>query len=326
MSGDPAPVVQSVAAWISNPGWGYFGVSPSGVLAYHEGRASDVQLVWLDRKGERLGTVGEPGPYGQIALSSDGQRVALEVVDDGRVDLWVMDISRGVASRVTADLASETDPVWSPDGQELVFASGAAGTPDLFRKGLRGGASAAPLLESPEDLWPEDWSRDGKTLLYITGDASVWALPLAGDGPPELVVKTGFRVDEPQLSPDGRWLAYISEESGDWQVYVQPFRRPGERVRVSVDGGGQPKWRGDGRELFYRSAGGSLVAVEVRGGADGLEVGVPSELFEVGVMRRPQLDDYAVAADGQRFLVKVPAGEDAGERIHVVTNWPSLLE
>jgi hypothetical protein len=133
-------------------------------------------------------------------------------------------------------------------------------------------------------------------------------------------------LDEPQVSPDGRWLAYISDESGDWEVYVQPFRRPGERLRVSVDGGGQPKWRGDGKELFYRSAGGPLVAVEVREGADGLEVGLPTELFEVGVVRRPQVDDYAVADNGQRFLVKIAVGEEAGDRIHVVTDWPSLLE
>jgi Tol biopolymer transport system component len=208
--------------------------------------------VWLDRKGGRLGTVGEPGLYRQIALSPDGRRVALEIPDDEGWDLWVMEISRGVASRVTTDPANEENPVWSPDGQELAFQKGATDGPDLFRKGLRTGASAAPLLESPGGDHPEDWSRDGETLLYITEENSLWALPLAGDGSPELVLKTGFRLAEPRLSPDGRWLAYISDESGRWEVYVEPFRRPGERVRVSVDGGGQPKWRGDGKELFYR--------------------------------------------------------------------------
>jgi hypothetical protein len=128
------------------------------------------------------------------------------------------------------------------------------------------------------------------------------------------------------LSPDGRWLAYTSDRSGGWETYVEPFRRPGESVRVSLDGGGQPRWRADGRELFFVSRRNMLTAVEVQEGAGGLEVGLPSELFEVPIVTRPQLDDYAVSSDGQRFLVKVPAEGDPGERIHVVTNWPSLLE
>jgi Tol biopolymer transport system component len=199
------------------------------------------------------------------------------------------------------------------------------GGPHLFRTGLGGSASATPVLETPGEKWPEDWSEHGDTVLYQSGGA-FWALSLAGDGPPEEVLRTGARQDEAHLSPDGRWLAYTSELSGGWETYVEPFGRPGERVRVSVNGGGQPRWRADGKELFFVSRRNMLTAVEVQEGAGRFEVGLPTELFEVPLVVRPQLDDYAVSSDGQRFLVKVPAEGDRGERIHIVTNWTSLLE
>ena len=177
-----------------------------------------------------------------------------------------------------------------------------------------------------ERVTPESWSSDGKTLLYRRIDGStVWALPLEGGGEAEVILNLEFRLDEPQISPDGRWLAYTSEESGEWEVYVQPFRRSGERVRVSLEGGGQPKWRGDGKELFYAAPDGQLMALDVGEGTAGPEVSLPMALFEVGDFN-PGDDDYGVSADGQRFLVKVPVGGDTPERIHVVTNWTSLLE
>jgi Tol biopolymer transport system component len=216
-----------------------------------------------------------------------------------------------------------SDPVWSPDGQELIYHAGG----NAFRQDLQAGAAAKPLfdLEPTTVPWPESWSGDGETLLYISSD-DVWALPLAEDGPPELVLDTGYRFDEALLSPDGRWLAYISDESGDWEVYTEPFRRPGERVRISVDGGGQPRWRQDGRELFYSSPRNMLMAVAVREEAGRLEVGLPTELFEIPVVQREQVDDYAVSADGQRFLVKTRVEGTRRQKVHIVTNWTSLLE
>ena len=324
-AGEPVPVAHDVASWGGVAAWAWFGVSPTGVLAYREGAEGHVQLVWLDRKGARVGAVGEPGFYRQMALSPDGRRVALEVMDEEGTSLWVMDTSRGVASRVTIDPAEIMNAVWSPDGRELAFAREAADGLEIFRKGMHAGAAAVPLVESPGNDYPEDWSRDGTILLYVAGNA-LWAASPGSDEPPELVLDTPFALAEPRLSPDGRWLAYISNESGNWEVYVEPFRRPGERVRVSVEGGGQPKWRGDGKELFYRSLGGPLMAVAVREAAEGLEVGLPTELFEAGVALRPVSDTYAVSTDGQRFLVQVPVGEDVDKRVHVITNWTSLLE
>jgi Tol biopolymer transport system component len=331
VSGEPVPVAENVSHFSVWRDWGRFSASPSGVLAYRaSGGTSKVQLAWVDRRGEQLATVGEPGTYGQIALSPDGRRVALEIPDaEGGWDLWMIDVSRGVASRLTSDPAIERDPVWSPDGQEVVFRLSKEGNHSLFRKGL-GGEPASPVPggrgAEGERVTPDSWSSDGKTLLYKTVDGTkVWALPLEGGGEAEVVLNLEYRLDEPQISPGGRWLAYTSEESGEWEVYVQPFRRPGERVRVSVDGGGQPKWRGDGKELFYAASDGQLMAVDVGEGTAGPEVSLPTALFEIGDSN-PVNDEYGVSADGQRFLVKVPIGGDEAEKIHVVTNWTSLLE
>ena len=338
-TGDAVPIASPVAAFSVVPSWGWFSASATGRLVWLSGLGSrDVQLEWLDRRGRRLGTPGEPGKYSQIALSPDDRRVVAEVADtDGRFDLWVIDVARGVASRLTTDPANERDPVWSPDSQAVVFSSDASGDQNLLRKGLQGSEAPAPLpggagaTPGERDIG-EDWSRKGNTLLYMTHGAerTLWALSMDGGGPAEPIMKDRFAVDEPQVSPDGRWLAYISRESGPYEVYLEPFRRRGERVRVSPNGGGQPRWRGDGKELFYLSPDGRLMAVDVREGTSGLAVGIPTVLVAAAdlraVVQGPDYDDYAVTADGQRFLVKRPAGEGQRQRIHVVLDWPSRLK
>jgi Tol biopolymer transport system component len=253
---------------------------------------------------------------------------------DGRFDLWVIDVARGLPSRLTTDPASERDPVWSPDSQERVFSSDASGDQNLLRKGLQGSEPAAPLSggigQTPGDRdIAKEWVREGNTLLYLTigAERTLWARSLDGKEPPEPLVK-GFYIDQP-VSPDGRWLAFISQASGRFEVYVQPFRRRGERVRVSASGGAQPRWRRDGKEIFFLSLAGALMAVDVRDGATALEVGLPKTLVPAqdlqAVMDGPDYSDYAVSADGQRFLVKRPIGEALGQRIHVLLDWPSLL-
>jgi Tol biopolymer transport system component len=184
------------------------------------------------------------------------------------------------------------------------------------------------LLESPADKSPESWSPDGKTLFYQSGvlgksKYAVWALSFEAGASPVPVLDNGFNIDEAQISPDARWLAYISDESGQWEVYLQVVGRPGERVRVSTAGGGQPKWRGDSKELFYLSGEGRLMAVAVKAATPSPEVGLPVALFDLAA-RGPVVDDYAPSADGQRFLVKAPVSTEA-PRIHVAVNWPSLL-
>jgi Tol biopolymer transport system component len=328
LTGDPVPVASSVASG-EVPRWGWFSVSANDVLTYIEG-STNIQLVWLDRSGKRLGTLGDPGRYqGPIALSPDDSRVAVQIkAGDGQDNIWMIDVAREVASRVTTSPPQARDPVWSPDSRELIFEGGPEGG-DPYRIELRAGATPSALLETAEYENPEDWSRDGKILLYrTTGEENaLWALPLEGEGPSELVLKSESSLRDPQLSSDGQWLTYVSDESGRFEVYVEPFRRPGERVRVSPDGGGQPKWRGDGQELFYLSADGRLMTVDVRQGDSGPDVGFPAALLS-GDRAVEQLwgrDDYAVTADGQRFLVKTRV-EEQDRRIHVVLNWTSLLE
>jgi Tol biopolymer transport system component len=328
LTGDPIVVASSVASG-RVPRWGWFSASATGVLTYMEG-TTNIQLVWLDRAGKRLGTLGDPGRYyGPIVLSPDDSRVAVQIMaENGQHDIWVVDVARGLASRVTTGPPQSFRPVWSPDGRELIF-QGGPDSGDLYRKELRAGATASSLLATDEREYPQDWSRDGKILLYrTTGEENaLWALPLGGDGSPELVLKTGSSLSESQMSPDGRRLAYVSDASGRYEVYVEPFRRPGERVRVSPDGGRQPKWRGDGKELFYLSPDGQLMAVDVREGASGPEVGLPTVLVPAGgaVEQVWGVGDYAVTADGQRFLVKTRVEED-DRRIHVLLNWTSLLQ
>jgi Tol biopolymer transport system component len=325
LTGDPVAVASSVASGVV-PRWGWFSVSATGVLAYVEGITAGVQLVWLDRAGKQLGTLGNPAPYRQIALSPDGRRVAaVAIAGTGLNDIWVIDVARGMTSRVTTGPTGAVSPVWSPDGQELIFVRYNSASRLLYRKELRADAAASALQEMAVGGTPEDWSHDGKILLYRTSgeENAFWALPVEGDGSPELVLKSAFSVGQAQISPDGRWLAYTSDESRA-EIYVEPFRRPGERRRVSLDGGSQSRWRGDGRELFYRSNDGQLMAVDVREGASGLEVGTPEVLVSADALT-DAVGSYAVTPDGQRFLVKMRIEGDVPQRIHVVTNWSSPI-
>jgi Tol biopolymer transport system component len=333
LTGAPVAVAASVGSG-DQPGIGWFGVSPGGTLAYmaQQVASGDLQLTWVDRKGAALGTVGAPGDYRQIVLSPDERKVAVELRDDeSGYDIWVMDIARGVPSRVTTGPGEESNPVWSPDGRSLVFsAHHEGGEVDLRRKEPRATAPETVLTDSPGGDFGESWTPDGRSLLFIRQPApneqSVWALSPGGGEEAEPVLDAGFSVDEPQVSPDGRWLAYASQESGRSEVYVEPFRREGERVRVSVEGGGAPKWRGDGKELFFVTPDARLMSVGFQAVADRPEVGLPVELFELAGFTALYYDDYAPSADGQRFLVKRPVGEARPTRMHVITSWPSLLE
>ena len=331
LNGDAVPIAQNVGVASFNTDWGMFGAS-GGTLVYVGAPArAGMQLAWVDRRGTKIEEVGRPALYGQLVLAADGKQAAVEIASGTSQDLWVLDMARGVGRRVTTDPIPESDPLLAPDGKSLVFGvrrDGGGGK--LLRLSLEGVGEQSLLLESAQEVYPESWSPDGKTLLYMTEDqrrprslGSVWALGTGPQAKPELVFKNGFGVDEPQVSPDGRWLAYISDESDQWEVYVRPFGRPGEPVRVSVNGGGQPKWRRDGKELFYLAADGRLMSVRVTGTGAAFDVGLPAALFDTGGYQ-PELDDYAPSADGQRFLVKV-APEGRSAEMNVVFNWPSLI-
>ncbi len=227
----------------------------------------------------------------------------------------------------TAAFGGHNDPVWSADSKRFAFSATVGNDIDLFVTGL----DPADRLERLKHLsgmqWAEHWSADGKWFFYSQTDSaskvSLWALPLDGDREPFVVVDLPAVYDEPQLSPDGRWLAYTSNESGRFEVYVQPFRRQGERWRHSTDGGGQPKWRRDGRELYYFTLDGRLMTASVQPNG---EPGPPRVLFPVPWRPDPILDQFAVTGNGQRFLIITPIRSDRTARIGVVSDWPGLLK
>ncbi|MFN2442675.1 MAG: hypothetical protein ABR517_08330 [Thermoanaerobaculia bacterium] len=253
------------------------------------------------------------------------------IAGTGLNDIWVIDVRRGMTTRVTSGPAGASNFVWSPDGKELIYNRKSEARMAFHRQELRAGAVPSELREAAGRGWPEEWSQDGKVLLYRRAgeENGVWALPLEGKGEPELVLKTEFPVARARVSPDGRWVAYMSRESGGLEVYVEPLPRRGERVRVSRDGGEQPRWRGDGKELFYLSHKGRLMAVPFGDGTRGAEVGVPEELIAADTLRAVMGDpfgDYDVTPDGERFLIKRRLDREEKQRIHLLTNWTSLLD
>jgi len=340
VAGEPIPVAQAVGADDGTYRSG-FSVSATGVLAHRTGAAARRQLVWVDRTGKVLGAIGPPDENVPASpeLSPNGQSVAIFRQVQGNPDVWLTDIARGVASRFTFDAGDERWPVWSPDGSRVAFASTRKEVRDLFEKPASRAAEEQPLLVTPQDKAPLDWSRDGRLLLFSTQDpktgSDLWALPLAGERKPFPVVQTSFEDMQGQLSPDGRWLAYASNESGRYEIYVQPFPESGGKWQVSTAGGTQPRWQREGHELFYVAPDNRLLAVQIRpaSNARAPDVGAPVVLFPTrlasgagitpaGFDSRAQ---YAVAPDG-RFLLNVDATDAVTSPITVVLNWTAGLK
>lgn len=289
--------------------------------------------------GELQGPDGSA--FSNPQLAPDGRRVLVTRVLATNSDLWLIDITRSNTSRFTSDARIDTNAIWSPDGSRVAFASSRNGNFDLFEKPASSATDERPLLVTEQNKSTMDWSPDGHTLLYAVQDAKngsdLWALPLEGVGEPFPVVASGFDDVQGQFSPvDGHWVAYASNETGSYQVYVKPVAGPGGRVPVSTAGGFYPRWRRDGQMLFYVAADGWMMAVPIgvtsRAGVPEAEAGVPSRLFQTrlatgggiffgGFRSRAQ---YAVAADG-RFLLNSVSDEPAPP-ITVVLNWDAALE
>ena len=289
------------------------------------------QLVWLDRGGEKTGEIGEAQEgIGDPALSPDGRLVAITATEGSNQDVWVYDIARGVRTRLSTDPEGDWRPVWSPAGDEVAFTSDRAGSFDIFLRQADGSGEEQVLAATPRTELLSDWSRDGKYLLYHLQEpetaADLWYLERNEDGSgwePHPLLQTPFHEVAPRFSPDGRYVAYVSNESGQNEVYVQPFPEGGRKVTVSSNGGRKVRWSRDGKELFYVE-GETLVAVSVSSGS-GFSVGSAIRLFEhPGLRPGFNYAPYDVSADGQRFILAEPVGEgaDAPEpSVHVVMNW-----
>src|SRR5262245_24483156 len=330
LTGEPFPIAEQVGY---NPGNGraFFSVSDNGVLVYRTRVFSDTQMGWFDRSGKAIGQVGTQGQISGLALAPDDKRVAATRADSqaGGNDLWLIEQQR--ETRFTFDPANDQSPVWSPDGSKIAFNSSRSGAFDIYLKSSSGAGNEELLLQSNNTKGPNDWSMDGRFILYSELDAKtsvdLWVLPLFGDRKPFVFLQTPFAEGGGRFSPNGRWIAYSSNESGTNQVYVRPFPPAGGQWMVSTNGGSQPRWRSDGKELFYIAADRKLMAVDVKEDSGTLILGSPKPLFETRTIAQlPGSSLYDVTGDGQRFLIITPVEETSPSPFTVVLNWTAGLK
>jgi Tol biopolymer transport system component len=330
--GEPQPLLQGVRYGTED---NLLSVSAAGNRLAYVPWSMRRQLVWVDRKGRDLGTVGDIGGYEDVRLSPDGRRIAVTIRDPAHgqnEDVWVLDATRGTGTRITSERTDEFGPAWFPDGERLAYVSDHAGFYDLYERPASGGPEKT-LVKTKHDKIVPTVSPDGKSILYASSEGANYVrrlTTLSGGGDSvRLSENAAFSEEHPAISPDGRWCAFDSSESGRREVYVQPLSG-GPKRQVSVGGGQTPAWRGDASELFYATQDETLMSASIRVSGGRLEVGDPQPLFplrlgtagEVQYSRHP----YDVASDGQRILVvrRAPEAEPAGAV--VITNWTALLK
>jgi len=319
-TGDAVPVDAQMPFDVST-----FSASSTGVLAFTSLPAH--RLMWFDRTGKGAPIANGADRISNIALSADGTRVAARRFFQGNYDIWVIDLVRGTTSRATSNPAPEGAPVWSPDGERIAFSSERGKAGNIYVTAASGAGGEEVVLTSDQPNDPTDWSSDGRYLLFTRQDPvtlkDLWALPFFGDRQAFPLMQTQFIEEQAHLSPDGEWISYVSNESGKWEVYVQRFPRASGRWQVSTAGGSQPRWRRDGREIYFVDPKGTLYAVGVNLGAK-VVIGRPQSLFPTSLADYAMGGRYAVTADGERFLVNID--DSATRAINVVLNWPAALK
>lgn len=334
LTGEPVPVADQVQTSATTPPMAIFSASQTGVLAYQAGAgATGSQLTWFDRSGKTLGTLGDPAGYGDVELSPDGKRVAVSILDRTQRtrDIWIVDVARGLRARFTFDPADELTSSWSPDGSRIAFNSRRKDALDLYQKPSNLAGSEELLLADDRNKYPMRWSRDGRFLPYVAASGGggvtagdVWVLSLA-DRKSFPYLNTSFAEAAGQLSPDGLWMAYTSNESKSNQIYVTPFPGPGGKWLISTTGGHSPRWRDDGREIFYLSPDNRLMAASVSTTDSAFEVGEVRPLFQTRHLPGPRFA-YDVSKDGQRFLINTVGDSTESSPITVVVNWLAELK
>ncbi len=327
LKGDPFTLAEQVI-FSTNMGKGDFSVSDAGDILYGAGASTEGRfLKWYDRNGKELSTVGEPAAYIGLQLSPDGKRVALEEYNGSAAnrDIWTYDLERGTKSRLTFSADQDRTPVWSPDGGMIYYMSGS----DIFKKNTNGIGAEIPVLKSDAMKRPYSITPDGRTLFYYLrkndGTDDVYAVTLNDKPEGTAVIADNFDKDNPRISPDGKWLAYCSNETGTYQVYVVPYPPTGGRYQVSTSEASFPLWNPNGKELFYLVGDDQLVstAVESQGGV--LRLGQTETLFRTRLFVLTE-NPFAVSPDGTRFLCIVERGGDEKDVLTVVRNWPRPAE
>jgi eukaryotic-like serine/threonine-protein kinase len=332
LSGEPRPVADHIER-MGSATFASFAASPSGVVVWRHAKPTALSsLQWFDRTGKKLSVVGETADYSNPGLSPDSSKLAICIRDPQTAtrDIWIFDLVRGGKTRLTFDPADDVDPIWSPDGTRIAFTSDRSGQRNIYWKPADGSTPEQLLVggnEAQENV--EDWSRDGRYLIYnyIRDHAALRVLPLAGDRRSVTYLDTGFYTQESQFSPNGRWVAYYSDASGKQEVYVQGFNldpsQPRGKWQISTEGGELPRWRRDGKELYYHS-GTQYFAVDVNTDGPSFVAGIPKLLFETHAVGTTGSggSPYVVSSDGQRFLVLAATDEKApSSPIDVVVNW-----
>ena len=333
LRGDPAPIagpIGTTAGIIDQ--LGSFSASDNGVLAFRSPDIAGNRLTWLDSSGKNLGTFGRAADYSNPRMSPDGNRLAIGIRDPAREkrDIWVLDLQRDAASRVTFDSGDDFSPAWSPDGTRIAFASDRRGVRGLYVKNASGTGEDKLLLSSAVLRDVEDWSRDGRWIVFSQSRGSRVGLVLLNleSLKTQNFRRTRFEEDGARLSPDGKWLAYRSNESGRFEVFIQAFPPPGGKWQISGAGGGEPQWRGDGKELFYTTMQDPprLMAVDIADGNGAIQAGVPHPLFDVGPPGGTVRNPFVPSRDGRKFLAIAPPEQKAANSFTVIVNWPSLIK
>jgi DNA-binding winged helix-turn-helix (wHTH) protein/Tol biopolymer transport system component len=326
LRGDPAPIAQRVA--FSAIGNINISASSTGAIVYTTGDGACDALVWFDRFGKRLGTLGASGEYRDPAFSPDGRTLAVSRAIGGVFNLWLVDVARSSLSRFTFEPTNALFPIWSPEGRLLTFTAPSTSGYGPHLKAVTG-ANAEQRLAQEGNTYAMDWSPDGRFLLVVVqkkhGNFDVSYIDVKGDQGLHPFVTSDLDERSPKFSPDGHWVAYAANESGTYDVFVRSFPDGNEKHQISTQGGARPLWRRDGHELFYLGLDGTLMAVPVRAGAT-FEWEPPRALFQTPIDTAAIVgaSPYTVAPDGERFLFVAPA-HDQSASISLVLNWPSAL-
>ena len=332
--GTAVPMVEAVSTNPANGG-AQFSVAADGRLAYLTGSATAEErgIFWVDREGVGSPLWSERRNYSEPAMSPDGGRIAISAEIDSNWDIWVLDLDRQVTTRLTFDPGEDVTPVWSPDGAWIAFSSQRDGTANLYRKAADGSGEAVRLTESTDSQYPGSWSTDGRLLAFMQQDSAtlwdLWLLPLEEGGEPEPFLATPFVEVDPRIAPDGRWIAYASMESGRAEIYVRTLASDQGKWQVSSSQGTSPAWSADGGELFFRSSDGSIQVVQVETGAPTFRAGRPQTLFSGDYTHAGTITYYAVAPDGQHFVMfrgEEGEAEQNQDQVRIVLGWLDELE
>jgi Tol biopolymer transport system component/DNA-binding winged helix-turn-helix (wHTH) protein len=307
----------------SGRAFGFFGASKT-TLVYRTALPLSKQMTWFDRTGKRIAAIGEPADlWERPRLSPDGKSLAVTKFTSDNTDVWIYDLARDVPQRVTLDPSIDEYAVWSPDGKQLVFESGRTGRYDLYQRAVQGQSQETLLYSSNEGKLATGWSHNGRYVLYTGPGPSIWALPLEGAAKaPVPLTHTTTGESDGAFSPDDDWIAFVSTETGTPEVYIEPFSLQSNSSKgktiVSRGGGFEPRWRGDGKEIVYRSPGGALMSVAVMS-LNPVHLGVPQTLFHLAG------DSWEMTADATRFIVEVPVEQQVAPFI-VELNWQARLK